>query len=129
MRTIRGRLAVGYAALLGATIIVFAGITYVVQGSGRFGDLDARVQLESDLISGILGESYRARDSVIVAPDPATGDLALTRKLGAVTARESRAIGTRPGWLSTAGLRKKSPGTTWPGRCTGPSITCSFLPR
>jgi signal transduction histidine kinase len=78
MRTIRGRLAAGYAVLLGVTIVVFAGITYVVQGSGRFGDLDARVQLESDLIRGILGEAYRARDSIIVAPDPATGDLALT---------------------------------------------------
>jgi two-component system OmpR family sensor kinase len=78
MRTIRGRLAAGYAVLLGVTIVVFAGVTYLLQGSGRFGDLDARVQLESDLISGILGEAYRARDSVIVAPDPATGDLALT---------------------------------------------------
>jgi len=78
VRTIRGRLAAGHAVLLGATIVVFATITYTVQGSGRFGDLDARVKLESDLISGILGEAYRARDSVIVAQDPATGDLALT---------------------------------------------------
>jgi signal transduction histidine kinase len=77
MRTIRGRLAIGYASLLGATIIVFATTIYVVQGSGRFGDLDARVRLESDLITGILGEAYRARDT-IVGPDPVTGDLQLT---------------------------------------------------
>ena len=77
MRTIRGRLAVGYAALLGVTIVVFAIIIYSVQGSGRFGDLDARVKLESDLIQGILGEAFRARE-VIVAQDPATGGLALT---------------------------------------------------
>ncbi len=84
MRTIRGRLAAGYAVLLGATIVLFATITYSVQGSGRFGDiLDARVQLESDLITGILGESFRAR-AFIVATDPATGDLALTPEVRAL---------------------------------------------
>jgi signal transduction histidine kinase len=76
MRTIRGRLAVGYAALLGATILLFATITYAVQGSGAFGDLDTRVQVESSLITGIVSEAYRARDSV-VSPDPQTGDLVL----------------------------------------------------
>jgi signal transduction histidine kinase len=78
MRTIRGRLAAGYAALLGVTIIVFGTITYSVQGSATVGDVfDERVKLESDLITGILGEAYRARDA-IVGLDPATGDLALT---------------------------------------------------
>jgi signal transduction histidine kinase len=83
VRTIRGRLAVGYASLLGATIVVFATIIYVVQGSGRFGDLDARVRLESDLITGILGEAFRARET-IVGPDLVTGDLSLTPQVRAL---------------------------------------------
>jgi two-component system OmpR family sensor kinase len=77
MRTIRARLAVGYAALLGATILVFGSITYMVQGSRPFDDtLDTRVSVESNLIAGILGEAYRARDSVVTV-DPLSRDLVL----------------------------------------------------
>jgi signal transduction histidine kinase len=76
MRTIRARLAVGYAALLGATIVLFAAVTFVVHGFGAFGDLDTRVQVESSLITGIVSEAYRARERV-VSPDPQTGDLVL----------------------------------------------------
>ena len=83
MRTIRGRLAVGYAVLLGATTVLFATATYSVQGSGKYGDLDVRVRVESDLINGILTEAYRARTTV-VAPDPVTGDLGLTEDVASL---------------------------------------------
>lgn len=77
MQTIRGRLAVGYAMALGATIVLFGAIIFFVQGSRAFAELDSRVRLESDLIAAILGESYRARDTVVVR-DPQTGNLVLT---------------------------------------------------
>lgn len=84
MRTIRARLAVGYAALLGATILVFGSITYMVQGSRSFGDtLDTRVSVESNLIAGILGEAYRARDSVVTL-DPLSGNLVLIPAVAAL---------------------------------------------
>jgi heavy metal sensor kinase len=69
MRTIRARLAVGYAMALGATLLVYAGIIYIAQGSRAFAELDSRVRVESDLIAAILGESFRARERVVVA-DP-----------------------------------------------------------
>ncbi len=69
MHTIRARLAVGYAIALGATLFVFAGIIYIAQGSQAFAELDSRVRVESDLIAAILGESFRARERVVVA-DP-----------------------------------------------------------
>lgn len=69
MHTIRARLAVGYAMALGATLFVFAGIIYIAQGSQAFAELDSRVRVESDLIAAILGESFRARERVVVA-DP-----------------------------------------------------------
>ncbi len=77
MQTIRGRLAVGYAVALGATIFIFAAIIYYVQGSQAFAELDIRVRVESELIAAILIESYRARDTVVVR-DPQTGGLVLT---------------------------------------------------
>ncbi len=77
MRTIRGRLAAGYTILLGATIVVFASITYMLQGSrSAGGTLDTRVTVESNLIAGILGEAYRARDSVVTV-DPLSRSLVL----------------------------------------------------
>ena len=69
MHTIRARLAVGYAMALGATLFVFAGIIYIAQGSQAFAELDSRVRVESDMIAAILGESFRARERVVVA-DP-----------------------------------------------------------
>lgn len=58
-----------YAVAMGATIFVFAGIIYLVQRAQNFAELDSRVRIESDLIAAMLGESFRARDSVI-ARDP-----------------------------------------------------------
>jgi signal transduction histidine kinase len=77
VQTIRERLAVGYAMALGATIVLFGAIIYFVQGSQVFAELDSRVRVESDLIAAILGESYRARDTVVVR-HPQTGSLVLT---------------------------------------------------
>jgi signal transduction histidine kinase len=77
MQTIRERLAIGYAMALGATIVLFGAIIFFVQGSQVFAELDSRVRLESDLIAAILGESFRARDTVVVR-DPQTGSLVLT---------------------------------------------------
>jgi signal transduction histidine kinase len=76
MRTISGRLAVGYAVLLGATILVFGTVTYIIQGTGSFGGLDTQVVAETDMIRGILSEAHRARDT-IVAADPSVGELRL----------------------------------------------------
>jgi signal transduction histidine kinase len=73
MRTIRGRLAVGYAVLLGATTLVFATLTYIIQGTGSFGGLDTQVVAETDMIRGILSEARRARDT-IVELDPSVGE-------------------------------------------------------
>jgi signal transduction histidine kinase len=77
VQTIRERLAVGYAMALGATIVLFGAIIYFVQGSQVFAELDSRVRVESDLIAAILGESYRARDTVVLR-HPQTGSLVLT---------------------------------------------------
>jgi signal transduction histidine kinase len=77
VQTIRERFAVGYAMALGATIVLFGAIIYFVQGSQVFAELDSRVRVESDLIAAILGESYRARDTVVVR-HAQTGSLVLT---------------------------------------------------
>ncbi len=76
MQTIRGRLAVWYAVAMGATILAFAGFTYLVQRSGGLAELDGRIRLQSDLIATMLSEAYRARDTVVVI-DPQTERLVL----------------------------------------------------
>jgi signal transduction histidine kinase len=72
MRTIRGRLAASYAVALAATMFVFAVVVYLVQRGENMAELDARAQLESNLIAATLSEAYRARGRLIV-DDPATG--------------------------------------------------------
>lgn len=76
MRTIRGRLAAWYAVALAATMFVFAAIIYLVQLREDFDELDARLELESNLIAAILTEGYRARGALVVA-DAAGGPDAL----------------------------------------------------
>ncbi len=83
MQTIRWRLAVCYALALVATILVFAGFIYLVQDSQTFAELDSRVRAESDLIAAILGESYRARDTVVVR-NPRTQRLELDPDVAAL---------------------------------------------
>jgi signal transduction histidine kinase len=104
MATIRARLAVGYAAVLGVTIVVFAIITYAVQGSGPYGDLDVRVRVESDLIVGVLSEAYRARSTVVQQVDT-LGQLALTPDVAALLEAVRGYVvvlgyGTRPLYVS-----------------------------
>jgi heavy metal sensor kinase len=72
MRTIRGRLAASYAVALAATMLVFAVIVYLVQQRENLHELDARAQLESNLIAATLAEAYRARGRLVVV-DPRTG--------------------------------------------------------
>lgn len=71
MRTIRGRLAASYAVALAATMFVFATIIYLVQRGENLTELDARAQLESNLIAATLTEAYRARGTLVVE-DPRT---------------------------------------------------------
>jgi signal transduction histidine kinase len=72
MRTIRGRLAASYAVALAATMFVFALIVYLVQRGENLAELDARAQLESNLIAATLSEAYRARGRLVV-DDPRSG--------------------------------------------------------
>jgi signal transduction histidine kinase len=72
MRTIRGRLAASYAVALAATMFGFALIVYLVQRGENLAELDARAQLESNLIAATLTEAYRARGPLVV-DDPRTG--------------------------------------------------------
>ncbi len=76
IRTIRGRLAVWYAVAMGATILAFAVIIFLIQRSRSYAELDGRIRLQSDLIATILSESYRARETV-VAFDPTSNRLGL----------------------------------------------------
>lgn len=99
MRTIKGRLAVGYAVLLGATIVVFGTVIYFIQGTGSFGGLDQRVQAESDLIKGILNEAHQARGRV-VAQDPTFGDLELIPEVAEI-------LEGVPGYVLVLGLERR----------------------
>ncbi len=83
MPTIRGRLAVWYAVAMTATMFVFAGVIYLVQRGQSFAQLDSRLRIESDLLAAMLGESYRARDSVIVR-DPQDGRIILRPDVAAL---------------------------------------------
>ena len=76
MRTIRGRLAVWYAVALGITITVFGGILYVIQRWAAFPELDSRVRIETSLISAILTEAFRTRETVVTV-DLQNGQLVL----------------------------------------------------
>jgi heavy metal sensor kinase len=72
VRTIRGRLAASYAMALAATMFAFGAIVYVVQRGENLAELDARAQLESNLIAATLTEAYGARGTLVVT-DPRTG--------------------------------------------------------
>ena len=58
MRTLRGRLAVGYAIALATTMFVFAGTVYFVQRPTRFGQLDTQTQSRANLIAAILTDAF-----------------------------------------------------------------------
>jgi two-component system, OmpR family, sensor kinase len=72
VRTIRGRLAASYAVALAGTMFVFAAVVYLVQRGENLAELDARAQLESNLIAATLTEAYGARGTLVVE-DPRTG--------------------------------------------------------
>ena len=65
MRTIRGRLAVGYALALAASMFVFAGSIYVVQRPERFAQLDRLAELEADMVADMVAEAYGRLGSVV----------------------------------------------------------------
>jgi signal transduction histidine kinase len=54
MQTIRGQLATWYALAMGATLGVFAVTVYVVERTWISERIDERLQIEADLITGIL---------------------------------------------------------------------------
>lgn len=83
MQTIRARLAVWYALALGATLLLFGAILYVLQRSEAFAELDRRVQLEADLIATVLREARRARETIVVT-NPVTGRPTLAPEVAAL---------------------------------------------
>ncbi len=68
MRTLRGRVAVGYAIALAATMFVFAATIYLVQRADRYDQVDARVRSQADLIGAILTDAYDRGISQVVVP-------------------------------------------------------------
>ncbi len=66
IRTLRGRLAFGYALALAATMFVFAGTIYLAQRADRYDQVDARVRSQADLIGAILTDAYDR--GVVVVP-------------------------------------------------------------
>jgi signal transduction histidine kinase len=71
MRTLRGRLAVGYAIALAATMFVFAATIYAVQRADRYEQLDLRVEGQADLIAAILTDAWdRGFGTVVVPGEP-----------------------------------------------------------
>ena len=65
MRTIRGRLAVGYAIALATSMFVFAATIYLAQRPERYAQLDRRTEIETDLIADMIGEAYRRLGQVV----------------------------------------------------------------
>ena len=65
MRTIRTRLAVGYAIALATTMFVFAATIYFAQRPERYAQLDPRVELQADLIADIVSEAYLREGEVV----------------------------------------------------------------
>lgn len=83
MRSIRGRLAVWFAAAMGATVMAFAASIYLVQRAQSGAELDSRVRLETNLIAAILSESYLAGEPVVIR-DPITGQPSLAPDVSAL---------------------------------------------
>jgi signal transduction histidine kinase len=75
MRTLRGRLAVGYAIALAATMFVFAATIYFAQRQDRFAQLDLRVEGQADIIAAILTDAYEGGLGEVVVPGPPFGVL------------------------------------------------------
>ncbi len=65
MQTIRGQLATWYALAMGATLGVFAVTVYVVESTWISERIDERLQLEADLITGILIPAGASVDSTV----------------------------------------------------------------
>jgi len=71
MRTLRGRLAVGYGIALAVTMLVFSATIYFVQRADQYAELDPRVEVQADLIAAILADAYdRGLGEVVVPGDP-----------------------------------------------------------
>ena len=71
MRTLRGRLAVGYGISLAVTMLVFSATIYFVQRADQYAELDPRVEVQADLIAAILTDAYdRGLGEVVVPGDP-----------------------------------------------------------
>ncbi|MCZ6917663.1 MAG: HAMP domain-containing sensor histidine kinase [Gemmatimonadetes bacterium] len=66
MRTIRGRLAVGYAIALATTMFAFAATIYFVQRADRFAQLDPRAGVQADIIAALVADAYDRLGHVVV---------------------------------------------------------------
>jgi len=60
MRSIRGRLAVGYVLALALTIVVFGVVLYVDRRQASLRELDARLEVEADLTLRVLRDLSRS---------------------------------------------------------------------
>ena len=58
MRTLRGRLAVGYGIALAVTMFVFAATVYFVQRPDPFSQLDTQTQYRANLLAAILTDTW-----------------------------------------------------------------------
>jgi len=83
MRTIRGRLAVGYAISLAVSMFVFAASIYVAQWPERFNQLDRRAELVSDLVADIVAEASQRLDRVVTR-NPSTNQPGLDEGVAAL---------------------------------------------
>ena len=72
MHTIRGRLALWYSLALGATMFVFSLAVYLGQRSENVAELDARAQVEADLVAQVLRVAQREPGGAVV-PDSQSG--------------------------------------------------------
>ncbi len=66
MRTIRGRLAAGYAIALATTMFAFAATIYFVQRADRFAQLDPRAEVQADIIAALVADAYDRLGQVVV---------------------------------------------------------------
>ncbi len=69
MRTLRGRLAVGYAIALAATMVVFAATVYFVGRPDPFSQLDTQTQSRANLIAAFLTDAYDGGFGQVVGLD------------------------------------------------------------
>jgi signal transduction histidine kinase len=69
--TIRGRLTLGYAITLAATVAALAGALYLERRGSALRELDRRLGLETDLAVQFLGQSYTLLGRVVRRAVPA----------------------------------------------------------